>query len=315
MQKLDQESRDLPKGISLRDIHIYRFHSKRHLNATSSGFFQTFLDSEHSATKPGRFCASHINPGFFFGLTPETSLFEFLFHNKAYARSNRSDYTIEDLQKTILSNSEKSRVFITCKASLDNILDLCCPTTLGLTLRECFGHRVSPERLEQIYIGDSLLSLASSPKYGDTLTNVIGQYAWEQGFNGIKFLSARAIESMKSAISPGQTIREKLLDGVPGDEAGLLDELLRQLSDKAANLIVFRGAYLAQCVESFCVQELNAAPRSWVVNDLWRKDATLIERETLKQGGLSREQLDELCCNILVLSHAQIVRRYVSVDR
>jgi hypothetical protein len=294
------------RGISLENLHIFRFHKTKYLYRSPDDFYQTFLDSEHSIKKTGRFCPSYINPGFFFALTKETSLYEFLYHNDQYA-DTKPKPSIERVLDVGSSDPDNALAFITCEVSVDNILDLCNPESAFLAIKECYGKRLFGWDGHRHHFADLLLNLADIPKYGNRLTDALGEYAWKAGFNGIRFLSARAIDHIEPISYVDDNIRGALENAMFGDDSDLFGDLLVQM-DEVSNLVLFRGAYLAQKIKSYSIQEKNLGPQ-WQRNDLWQKDRPFIERIITKHGGLSSAEVDDLCCAFIVGKYLRIERK------
>jgi hypothetical protein len=103
------------------------------------------------------------------------------------------------------------------------------------------------------------------------------------------------------------TFREHLHIGVAGDDGGVQDEMVREASEEIANIIIFRGSYLAQRIKSFRIRKKSCAKGVWKKNDLWQKEIQFIERSMVENGGITQEEMKELCCHFMRLTHFEIV--------
>jgi RES domain len=291
----------------LWDVSVHRFHVRKHLPNRPWKLLDFFMDGEFLAKQQGRFSGAYLNPGYYFSLKPETCVFEMLYYNRVSWPPSTQLPSVSDILRST-AGSGKERVFLSCEASFDNILNLFWPETLWSTLRKCFPNMQKPSA--GVDSGTVLLELADTEMGGNLLTDVIGKYAYKSDYNGIRFPSARALESSRSTPGTAGSLRDGLRYGGVGDETYEFDNLMQNIHSKATNVVVFRGAYILQCVKRFKVHATDdTTPSDWQDNELWNVPEHEIERQVVENGGWCAEDVYSECSDFISEPNIQFGKR------
>jgi RES domain len=282
---------------SLADAKVYRFHSARYMPHVRENLYEWLLDSKHLATQQARFAGANLNPGFYFSLTPEACIYEMLFYQRTVLPKDLVRPTVKDvLQRLKMAGAE--RVFLTCEASCEDILNVLWPETLWKVLHQCFP--TMPAVPTHVDTGAILLKLASAEMGGKVLTDIIGRYAYSEFLNGVKFPSARAIEGDRNRPWSAGSLRAGLKQMAIGDETFEFDDIMQEIHTRAANVVIFRGTYAVQSIRRFRFESADDGVTDWIDNQLFGAPIDAIEQKMLEIGGLDDAGMYELCDNIIV---------------
>jgi hypothetical protein len=157
---------DLPYAVRLRGS-VYRWHTRDWL-FQGAEFHRTFEDGPWKWDAQGRFAGKGINCGHYFGLSV------------AAANEEAKHYGIDTSTSALIELEGKSR----------RILDLTHPDVIRAVFETCVDeHRVVSHSYYTM-----LEELIERDEGGSVITNYIGHWARRQGYEGILFFSARAMD-------------------------------------------------------------------------------------------------------------------------
>src|SRR5713226_6889946 len=300
-------------GTDFPNITIHRFHSIKHSYEEQDLFPRSFLDTEHTIRSQYRFAGRCCNPGTFFSLSEETCVYEMLYYNPELGLPVDGVFDVQDVLAA-LAIPGRSRAFFSGVASFENILDLCNPGTLHNTLRWCFP--AEPWDESRLHTADILLWLACKSPGGDALTDLIGKRAYEAGFNGVRFLSVRALSGMEGGYY------EKGLNNTHwGDIFDPFEFFLSDMVERTSNLVIFRGTYLIKSIRKYSFERQGCKWRKVLREKLtaldppktfvgfpgvdlgldlspkipWRKLATKFTMQENKYFGMAIEKIEDYC--------------------
>jgi hypothetical protein len=197
-----------------------------------------FLDDETKWVMQGRFAGKDLNCGHFFSL------------NKLGADAETQFYKVD---KTNAS-------FLSVQVDLADVLDL---TSEDGIVRAFTAVVEEGSRFNASFIAQELIEIVPG---GSILTDRVGHWASNQGYEGILFIGARAVHGANTTVAdPRGSWNHNLF----------LMQVGFYLNDRTElNLVVFRGRYLASRVEQY---RLDDGP--WVPNPLFRMDEGDIEAQ------------------------------------
>jgi len=213
----------LPKGIRISKRKFYRWHDVKRI-WTGEDFRKTFQDDEWKWKSHGRFAGKNLNCGHYFAFTPDGASAEAHF------------YSLDCKEKELLD----------IDAEFESVLDLTYPDTIRTVLDVSIGN---PEAL----VGVSrmfLVSLVATPEQGgDTVTDSIGVWASNRGYEGILFYSARSVDKYTKNVRNRLAAMRDTAWGFPvWDETW---EELQRHADLVLNLVIFSGISLVRAISNF----------------------------------------------------------------
>lgn len=276
---------------NLQVVRLNRFHSRLGLSSDVTTLLPFFIDTPRLAHAQGRFAGSDINPGHFFSLTEKACVFEMLFYNRVPPAQRDQPSSVAHVLEA-LAGSPKERVFLTCEASFDKILNLLWPATLRRAIANCFP------LIDVRYVDypSVLLSLANADCGGSWITDVFGQYAYDRGYNGVRFPSARAVHAERNRPWAGGSLLDGLRYGPIGDDDSYwLDDLMQEIHSEATNVVVFRGTCVLRHVTRFRVTIAGESTGKWQDNEWWLRPEAEIERAAVSIGGSTANTLRDIC--------------------
>ncbi|HXA15775.1 MAG TPA: hypothetical protein VN380_02190 [Thermoanaerobaculia bacterium] len=254
----------------------------------------------------GRFAGAYFNPGYFFSLTEMACVVEMHHYHRVPAAATAS-FTVQNVLTT-LANNRNERVFLTCEGSFENVLNLFWPATLRRTIAECFP------TIDTQYIDypSVLLSLADSTCGGNWMTDAIGRYAYEHGYNGVRFPSVRALHAERNRPWAAGSLMDGLRYGPIGDdESFYLDDLMQEIHSEATNVVIFRGSYILRNVTRFRIATVAESAAQWHENEWWLNDEAAIEGAIMAAGGSMGTDLRAMCTRDIDASERSFDHWYV----
>ena len=210
----------LPMSTKVSGTFV-RWHNPQYYR-TGEEFWETFQDGPWKWADQQRYAGKDLNCGHYFALT------------QAGAKAEGSFYGLDFTQYRLLS------VDLEC----DAILDLTYENNLLQVAKQAFANW--QEISERHFLVTILSWLTDSSRGGVPFTDYIGHWASRNGYDGILFFGARALEanpSLKWYIDNGSD------DGMAGPIVHGYFFDMRKTSD-LKNLVVFSGSRLASRIVS-----------------------------------------------------------------
>lgn len=236
--------------VRLNNCWVHRFHNKWRFNNEASSFFQTFLETKYNWMAQNRFAGPKYNCGFYFSTDKDVLLSEILY----YYFSNIKKHTTETI-KDSLHKHYKSHVLLSVKVTINNLLDLTDPSTLRQFILIKSPSPKEKKWVKRAHVLDLMRSILSKAAGGNQSTNWLGWTIKENGYNGVVFPSVRCLEElssihMKHSGFYPRFFLESLRRIHAGDEAGLVDSILRQMYDEP-NIVLFSGSLLSRSISEY----------------------------------------------------------------
>jgi hypothetical protein len=203
----------------MSEAELYRYHPKKYIER-GAVWYRMFWDRDRKWLSENRYAGQYIASGHFFSVSPVGALAEM----EAY-QANLEEYEL-----------------IRIKMSIDNLLDL---TNIEAVSSFYEKHFDTTDYSHPAIILDSFLD---QQRGGDRFNAFVGQKALSDGYNGIVFFGARAIN--KYWEEPGSMKYRDL------SLIGYLLETMRE-DEECINVVVYFGHNVARCTHtvSFIDQE------------------------------------------------------------
>jgi len=239
MKEPFDQTGSLPMSSAIRGTFV-RWHNPSYF-WSGSDFWKTFQDGPWKWEDQQRFAGSHLNCGHYFAI------------EQAGAEAEACFYGL-DTQKTAL---------LEIRAEFVNILDLTYEDYLVEVAKNVITN------LDEITLMRILSAFVSPERGGNKITDFIGCWARQQGYEGILFFGARALESDSELCSQIDDGRD---DSMMGPIVhGCFYRMRRQPELK--NLVLFSGAGLTTRIQSY---RLGAG--EMVENQFYRASDTDLDR-------------------------------------
>lgn len=196
---------------------FFRWHNPTHLH-TGPKFARTFEDGPWKWDARQRYAGQGFNCGHFFSLTKQGATAEAVYYQM----------------------NMQSNVLLEVEADIQDCLDLRYEKNLRAVVEAC----ATEDRVEDIQTMALLRVAVDVPKGGNSMTDAIGWWAQNQGYKGLLFFGARAIEPYRDAVDNEGDMQAGIYT------AGCHFADLRA-DTSTTNLVVFSGAYLTTRISTF----------------------------------------------------------------
>jgi hypothetical protein len=243
---------------SSKTVGFVRFQDPKYVS-TEADVWKEFGDAEWKWNRPGRYAGRGLNCGYYYSLRREAAVAEMNFYNRN-----------TEWQR------QKAEMEIRCQ--YDGILNL--------TERDSADF-VFQHLLEFPYrrLSFQLALLASLSVGGNLLTDYIGGWAYHKGFQGVMFLSARALDPLRTQFD-SSVLSEPSFAYYWTSMADDMDSWLFQSVEAAVqesrsrylNVVFFNGPFLLSRTEKFSITHPSGDSFE-AVNPHFGKEADVIMRE------------------------------------
>ena len=210
-----------------------RFQDPKYVT-TEADVWKEFGDAEWKWNSPGRYGGSGLNCGYYYSSGKDTAVAEMNLYNKTAEWRN-----------------QKAQMTISCQ--FDGVIDL--------TERDSIEF-VIDDLLEFPYgrLTFRLALLASLTARGNLLTDYIGCWAYHKGFQGVMFLSARALDPYRAGFDSSAIPDESFwmhwtswAHNFDYLEYKDLLEIVRERPQNYLNVVFFNGPVLLSKIESYSI--------------------------------------------------------------
>jgi len=253
---------------SLIKGHFFRWHNRNHL-WTGKEFWKTFEDGPWKWEAPERYAGRRFNCAHYFALTSDG------------AKAEANFYGVDT----------SKRVLLEIEAQFDPILNLTYELNLRAVTAQCIS---DPETIlgpsfPFLYVLDTVVDVEQG---GNAVTDMIGRWAFDNGYMGIMYFSARTIDEFRDMISSRQDFQAGVSVG-QWVFNGLRDRM------STMNLAIFSGSALTGKIVAYRTPETE-----WLRNPYF---------------GVTEEELDKALTYGREYQQQQyytrlIVRRYPSIQ-